>query len=273
MLIFLLIPVLFLFILGLVIGSFLNVVIYRTLNEESFIEGRSRCDHCKHQIAWYDNIPLLSFLVLRGRCRYCKKPIAITHLAMELLTGALFVWWYLGGFFFFHFFQLSSHPFNFIQPLFWLLVGIFLLIILVTDATSFIIPDYAVGSLFVIALVYRIALVVSHVMQPKDFVFSLLGTLLITLFFFSLWFFTKGKGMGFGDVKYCLPMGLLLGWPMMVIGVFLAFIFGAAGGIIFMIWKKKDMKAIIPFGPYLVLGTVIALVFGDQLLHWYLGML
>lgn len=264
---------LFLFAFGCVIGSFLNVVIYRTLNEESFITGRSRCDHCKKTIAWYDNIPLVSFLVLKGKCRYCKKPISPTHLVVELLTGVLFVWWYFGGFFFFKFFQLTEHPFQLIQPMFWLLVGIFLLIILVTDAISYLIPDYAVGSLFVLALLYRISLVAFGIMRPVDFGLSLLGTLLITVFFFSLWYFTKGRGMGFGDVKYCLPMGLLLGWPIMLVGVFMSFVIGAVVGLAMIGLKKKTMKAVIPFGPFLVVGTVIALVYGDPIMQWYLGLL
>lgn len=262
-----------LFAFGLVIGSFLNVVIYRTLNEESFVTGRSRCDHCKKQIAWYDNIPLISFLVLGGRCRYCKKPISLTHPVVELLTGVLFLWWGLGGFFFFQFFQLSQQPFQIIQPLFWLLVGIFLLIIFVTDAISYIIPDYAVISLLSLSAIYRIALVLSGIMKPADFLFSILGTLLITGFFFALWFFTKGKGMGFGDVKFCLPMGLLLGWPEMLVGVFISFVIGAVVGVFLIALGRKNMKAHIPFGPFLVLGTVIGLVYGNQILHWYLTIL
>ncbi|MEO8581859.1 MAG: prepilin peptidase [Patescibacteria group bacterium] len=262
-----------LFWFGLIIGSFLNVVIYRTLNDESFVTGRSRCDHCKKQIAWYDNIPLLSFLILGGKCRHCRKPIALTHPVVELLTGVLFVWWYAGGFFFFRFFQLSQHPFHIIQPVFWLLVGIFLLIIFITDSISYIIPDYAVGSLLGLSIVYRVALVVSGIMKPTDFLFSILGTLLITGFFFALWFFSKGKGMGFGDVKYCLPMGLLLGWPSMLVGTFLAFILGAVVGLCLVVLKRKNMKATIPFGPFLVVGTALALVYGNRIVEWYLGML
>lgn len=273
MLLFLLITGAILFALGLIIGSFLNVVIYRSLNDESFVTGRSRCDHCRKQIAWYDNVPLLSFLILGGKCRYCKKPIALTHPVVELLTGVLFLWWYLGGFFFFQFFQLSERPFQIIQPLFWLLVGIFLLIIFVTDAISYIIPDYAVGSLLGLSIIYRIALVLFGIMKPADLLFSVIGTLLITLFFFALWFFTKGKGMGFGDVKYCLPMGLLLGWPTMLVGVFLAFVTGAIVGVGLIAVGRKRMKATIPFGPFLVIGTAVGLVYGDAILRWYLNIL
>ncbi len=261
----------FLFAFGLIIGSFLNVVIYRTLNEESFVTGRSRCDHCRKQIAWYDNIPLLSFIILKGKCRNCKKPIALTHPVVELLTGVLFLWWYIGGFFFFRFFQLSQHPFQIIQPLFWLLVGIFLLIIFVTDLISFIIPDYAVGALLGLSLAYRLALIAFGIMQRADFVHALIGTIVVTLFFFALWFFTKGKGMGFGDVKYCLPMGLLVGWPGLIVTVLVAFISGSVVGVLLLVFQGKKMKShLIPFGPFLVFGTVAALVYGGPLLDWYL---
>lgn len=264
---------LILFVFGLIIGSFLNVVIFRTLADESPMEGRSRCDQCRKQIAWYDNIPLLSYIILGGKCRYCKKPISISHPVLELLTGALFVWWYIGGFLVFRFFQLTAEPFHVIQPAFWLMVGIFLLVIFVTDWISYIIPDYAVFPLLVLVIIYRVALVASGIMRPIDLVYSIAATLVLTGFFFGLWWFTKGKGMGFGDVKYCIPMGLLLGWPKVVSGVMIAFISGAVVGVALIFLNKKTMKTTIPFGPFLVLGTVVALMYGDQLLKWYMNLL
>lgn len=261
---------LILFVFGLIIGSFLNVVIYRTLNDESPIEGRSRCDHCRKQIAWYDNIPLLSFLILGGRCRYCKKPIALMHPIVEFTTGILFVWWYLWGFLFF---QLTQRPFDFVQPLFWLLVAVLLLIIFFSDLTSYIIPDYAVGSLLGIALLYRIGLTLAGIMRWDDFIWILGGMLLNGVFFFLLWLVTKGKGMGFGDVKFAFPMGLLLGWPQVIVGVFIAFILGSVVGVGLLVSGKKQLKQPIPFGPFLIAGTLIALVYGEQLLHWYLQMI
>lgn len=259
--------IVFLFVFGLIIGSFLNVVILRTLQDESPMEGRSRCDECRKEIAWYDNIPLLSFLILGGKCRYCKKPIAIIHPIVEFTTGILFVWWYLWGFLFF---KLSQHPFVILQPIFWLFVAILLLIIFYSDLISYIIPDYAVGSLFVLALLYRIALTLSGIMQPFDFVLTLVSALGAALFFFCLWFFTKGRGMGFGDVKFAGVMGVLLGWPNIVVGIFLAFILGSIVGISLIVFGKRKMKQTIPFGPFLISGTVLALLYGEQLLHWYL---
>lgn len=267
-----LIPLL-LFILGLAVGSFLNVVIYRTIEGEDFVRGRSRCDHCHKQIGWVDNIPLLSYILLRGRCRYCKKPISIQHPVIELLTGLLFVWWYVGGFLILQIFQLQGFPFSIIQPLFWLLVGIFLLIIFFTDLLYMIIPDYAVGALFGLALIYRFILVISGVMQMSDFVWSLFGMVVCGGFFFCLWYFTKGQGMGFGDVKFAFPMALLVGWPMVIVTTFLGFILGSIVAVYFLFTNKKSMKQTIAFGPFLVLATFITLLAGDEILRWYLLLL
>ena len=264
---------LILFIIGLAVGSFLNVMIYRTTVGEGFVKGRSRCDHCHKEIQWFDNIPLFSFLILRGKCRHCKKPISVQHPVIELITGLLFIWWYLGGFFLFQIFQLQGFPFSIIQPLFWLMVGILLLIIFFTDLLYMIIPDYAVASLFGLALLYRVVLVVSGIMQVSDFVFSLAGMVIAGVFFFGLWYFTKGKGMGFGDVKFALPMALLVGWPVIFITIFLSFILGSIVAIIFLLTGKKTMKQTVPFGPFLVLSTFITLVYGDRLLGWYLSLL
>lgn len=259
-----------LFTFGLCIGSFLNVVIYRSLHDESPMKGRSKCPHCHKQIAWYDNIPLLSYVFLGGKCRHCHQSISLTYPVVEFITGLLFVWWYLGGFLFF---QLTQQPFSLIQPFFWLLVGILLLVILVADATSYIIPDFAVMGLLALAVIYRVGLTAAGIMQVNDFLLSLVGTAIITAGFFFLWFATRGKGMGFGDVKYCLPMGLLLGWPKVFVGVFLAFVLGSLIGVLLMMVGKKHRKSIIPFGPFLVIGTVVALVYGEQIIAWYLRLL
>src|SRR5260221_77051 len=130
-----------LFLFGAVIGSFLNVVIYRTMAGEPWTRGRSHCETCGKMVHWFDNIPLISYFILRGKCRACRAPIAITHPVIEFLTGSLFIWWYWGGTFFF---RLTQQPFHYVQPLFWLLVGILLVIIFFADALYFIIPDEAV---------------------------------------------------------------------------------------------------------------------------------
>jgi prepilin signal peptidase PulO-like enzyme (type II secretory pathway) len=261
---------LFLFIFGLIIGSFLNVVIYRTIHGESPADGRSKCPECEETIAWYDNIPVLSYILLGGKCRRCHKKISPRYPAIELLTGMLFVWWYVVGF---AFFQLSQAPFTVVQPLFWLVVGILLLIIFVTDWLYQIIPDYASLSLGVLALFYRVFLSATGVMRWEDFYLAVGSGLTMMLGMGFLWFITQGRGMGFGDVKFALVMGLLLGWPRSIVAFFLAFILGALFGVILIMLGLKEVHSKIAFGPFLVLATVIALIWGDLMLQWYVSFL
>jgi len=265
-----LITIFILFILGAAVGSFLNVVISRSEAGESWVTGRSHCDHCRRQITWYDNIPILSYLLLRAKCRYCRKPIALTHPVVELLVASLFVWWYASGTFFF---TLTQHPFVSIQPLFWLLVGVVLIAILVADLRYLIIPDTFVVLLMGLTVCYRLALVSSGIMRIYDLQLAILGMALAVLFIWSLWFFTKGRGMGFGDVKLVAPLALLLGWPKIGVGLFLSFIFGAVIGVLLVALGKKKFGGVIPFGPFLILGTFVSLVWGDVIFGWYISLL
>ena len=261
---------LFLFVFGSAIGSFLRVVILRSMRGESWVHGRSECDECGRQIRWYDNIPLLSFVVLRGKCRDCKASIHPLHFLVELLTGIMLVWWYWGGFIFF---QLTQQPFVVLQPLFWLLVGLLLLLILFTDIIYMIIPDEAVILLTVITLLYRLMLVAFGIMQPADIMFTLISTLAAFLFMLSLWFVTGGAGMGLGDVKLIVPLALLLGWPEIAVGIFAAFVVGAVFGLGLVGLRRAQLKQPIPFGPFLIIGAAISLIWGDQLFGWYLAFL
>lgn len=259
------------FMLGLVIGSFINVLVYRSIEtEEDWKTGRSRCDHCHALIKWYDNIPLFSYLILRGKCRACHQPISPSHLLVELLTGALFIWWYLG---FAMFFQLVEQPFVLLQPLFWLLVGLLAIVIVVADIKYYLIPDWAVVSLSVLTIAYRLSLTYTGVMQVDDLVKTVIASLIVMLLFWSLWFLSHGKALGFGDVKLVLVLGLLVGWPKIIPALFLAFLTGAGVGIVLILLRKKGRKSAVPFGPFLILGSFLALVVGQQLLIWYLTLL
>lgn len=260
----------FLFIIGAAVGSFLNVIIYRSTTGESWVKGRSHCENCKKTINWYDNIPLLSYMLLGGRCRYCKKQLSLSHPVVEGLTGALFVWWYIAGFLFF---KLTEQPLTVLQPLFWLAVGIILLLIFLVDFKYMIIPDVGVAALFILVIFYRIFLVISNVMQPRDLLLSLVSMVGASLFFFLLWIGTQGKGMGFGDVKLALPLGLLLGWPKVLVWLFASFMIGAVYGVILLTMKKVKLKQAVPFGPFLIIGTLISLIWGDQLFSWYVTLI
>ena len=260
----------FLFILGTIVGSFINVVIHRSIEGEQWIKGRSKCDHCGKVLPWYDMFPLLSYFVLQGKSRCCHKPLSISHPVVEFLTGILFVWWYWSGTFFF---QLAQAPFTVIQPLFWLLVGVLLVIIFFTDLWYQIIPDFAVFLLAGLTFLYRLALVFTGIMRFEDFMLTVLVAVVMVGFFWALWFFTKGNGMGFGDVKLVVPLTFLLGGPNSVVGIFLGFCLGAVVGLLLILLGKKKFGQHIPFGPFLITGTLIALVLGDRIIQWYLGML
>ena len=258
------------FFLGAAVGSFLNVVIYRSQKGESWVMGRSKCEHCKKQIVWYDNIPLLSFLLLRGKCRFCRSRLSISHPVVESLMGLLFLWWYVMGFLFF---QLSQQPFIYLQPLFWLMVGVILVYILIIDYKYLIIPDTAVVVQTLLVVAYRLILIGSGIMMVPDFLASLIAMAAIVLFFWMLWFFTKGRGFGFGDVKLAVPLVLLVGWPEALVWLFLSFMLGAVVGLILVGLKLARFGKPIPFGPFLIFATFISLIWGNYLVSWYVTLI
>jgi len=258
------------FLLGLVWGSFLGVVVYRTIKDESPLSGRSKCDKCNKKLSWWQNVPLFSFLFLKGKCFYCKKSIDWSYPLIELITGVLFVWWLVVGR---SFFLLAGSPWSIIQPVFWLVVGMILLVIFWTDLKYGVISDGSNLALFSLVILYRLFLVISGEMMMADLVKAAVSGVVLTGFFWSLWWFTKGKGFGFGDVKFAPSIGLLLGWPRVMIGVMASFIIGSIVGIGLILLGKKRFGQTIPFGPFLVVGVVVALVWGGGLWDWYMAML
>lgn len=189
---------------------------------------------------------------------------------MEFLTGSLFVWWYVVGF---TFFKLTTQPFTFVQPLFWLTVALLFVVIFFADLSYYIIPDSAVFLLTLLALSYRIFLTTRGVMQSSDFWASIASGVGASAFFLALFLLTKGRGMGFGDVKLAFPLGLLLGFPLIIVGTFSSFIIGALIGLLLIVVGKKKVKGIVPFGPFLILGTIVALVWGEAIIPWYVSLL
>ncbi|HCC84379.1 MAG TPA: hypothetical protein DEP87_01745, partial [Candidatus Pacebacteria bacterium] len=152
--------------------SFINVLIYRSIAGQNWLNDRSKCECCHHQIAWYDLIPLWSYLWLQGKCRHCQERISVLHPVVEGLVGMLFVWWYFIGSVFF---RLTNQPFQAIQPAFWLLAGILLLIIVVADVLYYLVPDQAVMALLSLTLMYRLALVMGGEMRLLDLYSALIG--------------------------------------------------------------------------------------------------
>lgn len=257
---------LILFAIGACIGSFLNVVLYRTEHGEDWVWGRSHCENCRSPIAWYDNLPLLSYFLLRGRCRHCHKPISKAHPLVEGLIGILFVWWWLLGSLFF---RLTMEPFVLIQPLFWLVVGVLLIFIFVEDYLNQLIPLWALVALALLAVAYRFALVLFGVMQVSDLLATYVAAFGMTAFFYFLHAVTRGRGMGLGDVLLAFPLVMLLGWPRSMVWLFLAFVLGAVTGVLLLVFGKTGMKQKIAFGPFMVIAAWIALLWGDVIWQWY----
>ena len=261
--------VVIIFLIGISIGSFLNCFVYRIeIGEKP--KGRSYCPKCKHQLSYKDLVPIFSYLFLRGKCRYCKEKISLEYPLVELLTGALFSFAFLflsnNGIF------ESSLILGVVEMFFLSVVLFFLIFIFVYDFKHFIIPDFATFSLVGVSSVFLI--LQSFLEKDFNFIFSgVLSAIGAFLFFFALYFFTKGKGMGFGDVKFVVFMGLFLRFPNIIVALFISFLFGAIMGLGLIILGKKKMKSQIPFGPFLITGTLLAYFYGAKIIEIYLSYL
>ncbi len=260
---------LLLFFLGAAVGSFLGAYTYRTPRGKSIKSGRSFCPKCKAKIVWYDNIPIISYIVLKGSCRRCRKPISIRYLLIELATASLFV----------TFAYLSINCENIVgtsalraSPVCNLvnylgsltlpyLLGVIIVVvaIFVIDLENKIIPDELVFLLFAVSSL-TVFLFPTH--KPYLQMFSGFG---VALFFLALHLATKGRGMGLGDVKLVLFGGVALGWPELVSWMFLSFVGGSALGLVLIALGKASFGKQIPFGPFLIVSFIITLIFGDFL--------
>jgi leader peptidase (prepilin peptidase) / N-methyltransferase len=243
------------FIFGLCIGSFLNVCIYRLPSSMSIVNpSRSICPHCNSTISFYDNIPVFSYLWLKGRCRHCQAPISLRYPLVELMTGIIAV----DVFFMFGPTLAGAIYFIFISSL---------LVITFIDIDHKIIPD-------VISLPgIPIGLAASFVLPAMTFKAALLGmlagggSLWIIAWTYSL--ITRKEGMGGGDIKLLAMIGAFIGWKGVVFTIFAASVAGTFLGMIVMLVKGKDLKYAIPFGPFLSIGAMSYLFFGEKVLSWY----
>lgn len=255
---------LILFLVGLAVGSFLNVVIYRLKLGDSPIKGRSYCDFCHKKIAWFDNVPLISFLFLRGKCRQCHKKIPMDYPLVELLVGLQFVWVYWLLSVNFHFFNSWEGSYSLALLLYWLILFSGSLVIAIYDLKYMVIPDEILWPLVVISFS---RLFVSHQWQVVPVAFASMA------FIMSLWLLTRKKGMGFGDIKLAFLMGLVLGYPRIIVALMIAFLTGAVVGVILLLLRIKKFKSKIAFGPFLLLGMLVAKLYGYQIWQWYFGLL
>jgi len=254
------------FIFGLCIGSFLNCLIWR-LHKKQTILGRSYCPQCKQQIKWYDNIPLISFLILRGKCRNCKKKISWQYPMVELVTGLLFVLVFVNSFQSLNFsvssFQFQISMVEFLRNIIFISV---LIVIFVYDLRWYLILDIITIPAIIFALAVNLYLGFS-------FANLLLAGVIGGGFFLTQFLISKGRWIGGGDIRLGALMGLMLGYPMIITALMLSYIFGSIFGIILLVTKKKEWSSQIPFGTFLSMATIIVMLWGEQILEWYLSLL
>jgi leader peptidase (prepilin peptidase) / N-methyltransferase len=243
---------------GLIIGSFLNVCIYRMPRDLSVISPSSRCPHCNKPIKAWDNIPILSYIFLGGKCRYCRNKISPRYPLVELLNGLLYValfWTYGPEWYFFLYCALISA----------------LIVITFIDLDFQIIPD----SITLVGI--PMGLVAGSLLMPDPFSrasllgykASIIGFLVGGGFFYLVAVLSKG-GMGGGDIKMMAMVGALMGWKSVFLTTFLGSLFGSVIGIFLMVFWGKGRKTKIPFGPFLASGTLITMFFGQEIMQWYL---
>jgi len=253
----------FVFILGLFIGSFLNVVILRLHREESFVKGASKCLFCKHRLYPKDLVPLFSYLFLKGHCRYCKKRFSHQYPLVELFTGLAFVLVFL---------KIIPNSdlsvASILQALHlmdWWMIVAFLIIIFVYDLKYYLILDKVVWPVIILAFFVNLFLG-----------FSVLNMIIASLIgggFFLLQFVaSKGRWIGGGDIRLGIFMGVVLGWPQVLTALFISYILGSFISIFLLLGKRKEWGDKIPFGTFLTLGTFITMLWGPYLVTWYLSL-
>ncbi len=237
------------FLYGILIGSFLNVVIYRLPLKENIVTTRSHCMSCGYQLRWYDLVPLFSWLLLGGKCRQCKAKISIQYPIIEALNGILYILVFMK-------FGVS------VDSLLYCLLFSALLALSVIDFRTYEIP---VGiNYFILGL--GILRVISDLSDWKDY---LIGFLAVSVFLYLIYFVSGGRAMGGGDVKLMAVCGLLLGWKKIILAFFLGCILASVIHILRM--KLSEEDHVLALGPYLALGVAICVLLGSEMIAWYLG--
>lgn len=262
---------LIIFTLGLIFGSFLNVVIYRLKNGGTIVSGRSKCPHCKKILGFFDLFPVLSFVSLKGKCRFCKKKISWQYPLVELSSALILVFVYANLFTIKQNFSALAGFNDYL--LFAVLAYIFLslFVILVYDQLYYLIPDVVLVPSFLVLVIFYLS---SYFLGlSSDFLSYVLGMLIYSGFFAIQYFISKGKWVGFGDIKLGLLLGLLLGWQLTLVSLFLAYVFGSLVALALIGLKKKTRKDIIPFGPFLIASAFFCFFYGNLILDWYLGLI
>lgn len=245
------------FILGIIIGSFLNVCIYRIPRGESVVFPASHCTSCGVPLKWYNLIPLLSYIFQRGKCSYCGEKISLQYPIIELLDGFVYLYMY------------SHFGFN-IDFIFYSIVFSILIVISIIDFMYQIIPDSLNIIILIIAIIYKIFKYRLYGVSP-NIVNSILGILLSSGLFLLIAVISKG-GMGGGDIKLIGVLGFVLGLRMVCLNILLSFILAGIISIVLLAFKIVGIKDPIPFGPFICFSFMITAIWGDKIINWYLSL-
>ena len=229
---------------ALIVGSFLTVASSDPDGYDWLKRKRSKCMECGHTLGFFDLFPIVSYLWLKGKCRYCGKKIASHHLFTELTTLAVFIVAYF----------VTPKPLG-VDFVFLLVFLTLLLVLTLTDLKFWTLPDIFVGLLALVGIIRAI------VMHSPDIKNCVAGAVVGFLLLGGIHYFSKGKAMGFGDVKLASAMGIVLGLGPMILGLMIAFILGGFVGIVLILLKKATSKSMVPFGPFLTIATAILLLF------------
>ncbi len=245
------------FIIGLVFGSFLNVCITRVPAKKSIIWGRSHCPNCGQQIRWYDNIPLLSFILLRGRCRHCHKKISLYYPVIELATAILTL----------ALFKKYGLTFSF---LYYVIFAYFLIVLGVIDLKTKLLLNRILLPMLIAGLLINF---VGKIVPFKEAALgSVLGGAVMWLVaVLGSKVFNK-EALGMGDVKLAFVAGYFLGWKHILVALYLGFIFAFVVILLLWLFQRKEIPRMIPLGPFLAAGFIAYVFFGQKLIHWYLGL-
>lgn len=236
------------FLYGIVIGSFLNVCIYRLPKHENIVSERSHCMECGHQLQWYELFPVFSFIWQRGRCRNCNTKLSIQYPAIELLNGILYV---------IIFRKEGLTPYGVLLCL----LGSALIVLSIIDWRTYYIPLGINVFIGVIGILYTC-------FDYRNLVSHLIGMVGVSGFLFLLYLITRGRGIGDGDIKLMIGAGLFLGPWLSILALWIACLLGAIIHTIRM--KVCKVGHQLAFGPYLAVGIMIAALYGEKLMNWYL---
>jgi len=252
------------FALGTIVGSFVNVLVYRFWEGEDIVVKRSHCRNCGTVLSWHELIPVFSFLCLRGKCRTCQAPISWQYPLVEIATGALFA---LIAQKFFSCALISSCSLGFpgiIIVALHLFMFTLLVAMFVFDVRYYILPN---------SLLYlsSAAAALIYLLQPSMFLEHFAGALVATAFLGFLVLVTKEKGMGWGDAYLVFPLGFLVGWPAVFAGLLISFLAGSVWGVALLALKRKTLKSPIPFGPFLIASFLFVFFLAPHLSAWYLS--